>query len=48
MLTIEQCREFLDAELTDNEVCEIRDSLYVWLNQVLDSYFAGQLPAENM
>ena len=48
MLTLEQCREFLGDDFTDKEVIEIRDGLYVWLNQVLDSYLSGQLPTDKL
>ena len=49
MLTIEQCRELLgETPLSNSEICELRDGLYTWLNQLLDSYFAGQLPEQKL
>ena len=40
-LSVSECRAILGAsELSDAEILEWRDALYVWLERALDSYFA--------
>lgn len=44
MLSIEECRRILgDDKLSDEEIEELRDDLYAWLNEVLDAYFKNPL-----
>ena len=39
MLSIEQCREILgDDSLTDNDVSDLRDTLYAWIDRFFDDY----------
>lgn len=39
-LSVAECRGLLGAsELSDAEVLELRDSLYIWLERFLDSHF---------
>lgn len=44
MLSIDECRRILrDDKLSDEEIKEMRNDLYVWLNEVLDEYFKNPL-----
>jgi hypothetical protein len=40
VLSIADVRRILGRpDLTDEEATELRDSLYVWLNEILDDFF---------
>lgn len=43
MLTITECREILkDTSLSDEEIAELRNSLYFVIGNLLDKYYEEQ------
>jgi hypothetical protein len=43
MLSVQECRKHLDGlDLTDEQVVEIRDSLYFVVNNILDNHYEKQ------